>query len=125
VFNLLITNIDDHLHNLGFLHIRHDQWRLAPAFDVNPFPDKDQELRTWLSEDIGPVSSIDEVLGAAAYFRLKPDQALRILGEVHSGIRRWRDVATTPSVGMLPGDLTDFAPAFEHAQMKRAALLLS
>jgi len=125
VFNLLITNIDDHLHNLGFLHIRHDQWRLAPAFDVNPLPDKDQELKTWLSEDTGPVSSIDEVLGAAAYFRLKPDQALRILGEVHSGIRRWRDVATTPSVGMLPRDLTDFAPAFEHAQMKRAALLLS
>ena len=31
-FNLLITNVDDHLQNHGFLHVAHGQWRLAPAF---------------------------------------------------------------------------------------------
>ncbi len=123
-FNLLITNVDDHLHNHGFLHVGHGQWQLAPAFDVNPFPDKDQELKTWLSENTGPVSSIEEVVRVADYFWLKSDQALRILEQVYMAIHGWRDVALNIAVGMLPRDLSDFAPAFEHAQMTRAAKLL-
>ena len=39
--NLLITNVDDQLQNHGFLHMEHGLWCLAPAFDINPFPDKD------------------------------------------------------------------------------------
>lgn len=39
VLNLLITNVDDHLRNRGFLHVEHGLWRLAPAFDIHPFPD--------------------------------------------------------------------------------------
>ncbi|MEI6676698.1 MAG: HipA domain-containing protein, partial [Verrucomicrobiota bacterium] len=34
-FSILITNVDDHLHNHGFLHAHHGQWTLAPAFDIN------------------------------------------------------------------------------------------
>lgn len=123
-FNLLITNVDDHLHNHGFLHVGHEQWRLAPAFDVNPFPDKDQELKTWLSETTGPVSSIEEVVRVADYFWLKPDQTLHLLEQVYLAISGWRDVALSAAVGMTPRDLGDFAPAFEHAQMGRAAKLL-
>ncbi len=37
---VLITNVDDHLHNHGFLHASRGQWRLAPAFDVSTFPDQ-------------------------------------------------------------------------------------
>lgn len=33
VFNHLITNVDDHLQNLGFLHVGKGLWRLAPAFE--------------------------------------------------------------------------------------------
>jgi serine/threonine-protein kinase HipA len=58
VFNLLITNVDDHLQNHGFLHVAHGQWRLAPAFDINPFPDKEQESKTWLSEQDGPITDL-------------------------------------------------------------------
>ena len=53
-FSILITNVDDHLLNHGFLHIDHGQWRLAPAFDVNPFPERLRELKTWISEETGP-----------------------------------------------------------------------
>ena len=53
VFNHLITNVDDHLQNIGFLYVGNQQWRLSPAFDLNPFPDKDPESKTWLSEDTG------------------------------------------------------------------------
>lgn len=39
-FSMLITNVDDHGHNHGFLHCGGGQWRLAPLFDVKPFPTK-------------------------------------------------------------------------------------
>lgn len=124
VFNLLITNVDDHLRNHGFLHVQHGQWRLAPAFDMNPFPDKDQELKTSLTEESGPVADIVEVVSVAARFGLKSDEAKCVLGEVYAVIQRWRAIAVTPMVGMTSRDLDDFSPAFEHKQMKLAAKLL-
>ncbi len=65
VFDHLITNVDDHLHNIGFLYVDKNLWRLSPAFDVNPFPDKDRESKTWLSEDTGPITSIQQLLEQA------------------------------------------------------------
>jgi serine/threonine-protein kinase HipA len=62
VFNLLITNVDDHLQNHGFLHVEHGLWRLSPAFDLNPFPDKNRESKTWLSEQDGPITDVQMLL---------------------------------------------------------------
>ena len=69
-FSVLITNVDDHLHNHGFLHAVHDQWRLAPAFDLNPFPDRLRELKTWVSEETGPEATIEALLSVLPYFRI-------------------------------------------------------
>ena len=80
VFNLLITNIDDDLHNMGFLHVEGDFWRLAPAFDLNPFPDKTRESKTWLSEDDGPTTDVANLMARAAYFSLGTTQAKAVLG---------------------------------------------
>jgi serine/threonine-protein kinase HipA len=124
VFNLLITNVDDHLQNHGFLHVEHGQWRLAPAFDINPFPDKDAELKLWLNEDYGPVDSIEAVMNEATYFRLGADEAKRVLGEVCRAVRDWKRVAKSALVGMTDDDLDAFEPAFENEQMKVAAALL-
>ena len=38
VFNVLISNTDDHLRNHAFLYSGPDGWRLAPAYDLNPVP---------------------------------------------------------------------------------------
>ena len=38
VFNVLISNTDDHLRNHGFLYERAKGWRLSPAYDLNPVP---------------------------------------------------------------------------------------
>lgn len=38
VFNVLISNVDDHLHNHGFLWRGGAGWTLAPAYDLNPVP---------------------------------------------------------------------------------------
>ncbi|MFM0097295.1 type II toxin-antitoxin system HipA family toxin [Paraburkholderia nemoris] len=124
VFNLLITNVDDHVQNHGFLHVEHGQWRLAPAFDVNPFPDKDPELKLWLNEDYGPVDSIEAVVNEAGYFRLDAGEAKRVLGEVYKAVRDWKRVARSAPVGMTDDDLDAFQPAFENGQLTVAASLL-
>jgi len=123
LFNLLITNVDDHLQNHGFLHAEHGLWRLAPAFDINPFPDKERESKTWLSEQDGPITDVPTLLARAAYFALDKKQALTVLGEVHAAISNWRQVALSPEVGLRASELGDFAPAFEHEQMDAAAAL--
>lgn len=123
-FNLLITNVDDHLQNHGFLHVAHGQWRLAPAFDINPFPDKDRESKTWLSEQDGPITDVQMLLTRSPYFALSEEQGLAVLGEVHAAVSHWRQVALGPEVGLRAAELDDFAPAFEHPQMDAAAALL-
>ena len=113
VFNHLITNVDDHLQNIGFLYTGNNQWRLAPAFDLNPFPDKDRETKTWLSEDSGPITSTQQLLDQAARFELSQPQAQSILEEVTTAVKRWKDVATSAGVGLQTHELNDFKPAFE------------
>ena len=125
VFNMLITNVDDHLHNHGFLHVGHGQWQLAPAFDLNPFPDKDRELKTWLTEESGPSGSIDEALSVAPYFHLDRPSALRIIGEVTHAVSVWREVARTPAVDMSVREIEAFEPAFEHEGLEQARRLVS
>ncbi|MGU7784267.1 type II toxin-antitoxin system HipA family toxin [Burkholderia sp. PU8-34] len=124
-FNLLITNVDDHVQNHGFLHVEHGQWRLAPAFDINPFPDKDPELKLWLTGDSGPVDSIADVLRIASYFWLSRDDAMRVLAEVRAAVQNWRAIAKSAPIGMTDDDLDAFAPAFENEQMRVAAGLLA
>lgn len=123
-FNLLITNVDDHVQNHGFLHVEHGLWRLAPAFDINPFPDKDQELKLWLDEGYGPVDSIAAVVRMAGYFRLDSAAVQRVLGQVHTAITGWKALAKRAAVGMSDQDIEAFAPAFDNAQMRIAKSLL-
>jgi serine/threonine-protein kinase HipA len=114
VFNHLITNIDDHLQNIGFLYVANNQWQLAPAFDLNPFPEKDAESKTWLSEDTGPITSIQQLLSQAGRFELSESQAKAILAEVISAVKRWKEVAVSDDVGMQAAELAAFKPAFER-----------
>lgn len=123
VFNLLITNVDDHLQNHGFLHVERGLWRLAPAFDINPFPDKDRESKTWLSEQDGPITDVAMLLARSTYFALEKQQALAVLAEVCATVSSWRDVAVSPEVGLHQEELDDFATAFEHDQMDAAVSL--
>ena len=124
LFNLLINNVDDHLQNLGFLHVGRGLWQLAPAFDINPFPDRERESRTWLSEEDGPVRDVQTLLARSAYFSLASNDALVVLGEVVAAVASWRKVALHPVVGLSTNELDDFAPAFEHEQMAAARGLL-
>ena len=125
VFNHLITNVDDHLQNIGFLYANNNQWRLAPAFDLNPFPDKEPESKTWLSEDTGPITSVKQLLEQATRFELTPAEANSILREVVEAVRQWKAAALTPEVGLKQVELSDFKYAFEHSALEQSMRLIS
>jgi serine/threonine-protein kinase HipA len=112
VFNLLVNNVDDHLQNHGFLYVGNTQWRLAPAFDLNPFPDKERASKTWLSEKDGPIVDIEMLLARSDYFALTKEQANRVLAEVTNAVGGWKTLALSDSIGMKSKELDDFAAAF-------------
>ena len=115
---VLITNVDDHLHNHGFLHASRGQWRLAPAFDINPFPDRVRELKTWISEDTGPEATIEALLSVLPYFRIPRLQANEILSRIERAVSQWRQ--TGLALGMTNHELDQFADAFEHPEREAA-----
>ncbi len=110
-FSIAINNVDDHLHNHGFLHVEKGKWRLAPAFDLNPFPDRARELKTWISEETGPEASFEALMSVAPYFRIKMPRAEEIAREVREAVAHWRDIGRT--IGMTTDELDSFADAFE------------
>ncbi len=117
-FSILITNVDDHLHNHGFLHVERGQWRLSPAFDVNPFPERMRELKTWMSEDSGPEATIDALMAVAPYFRIDLAKARNMLAGIESAVSRWRVVGR--KLGMTDVELEPFVDAFEHGERAAA-----
>jgi serine/threonine-protein kinase HipA len=117
-FSILITNVDDHLLNHGFLHAERGRWRLAPAFDLNPFPERQRELKTWISEDAGPEATIAGLMSVAPYFRISVDRAKAILAEVEHAVAGWREQGG--AIGMTRAELDQFADAFEHRERECA-----
>jgi serine/threonine-protein kinase HipA len=117
-FFILITNVDDHLHNHGFLHVARGQWRLAPAFDVNPFPERARELKTWISEQSGPEASVEALMSICAYCRIDVAKAKSILKTVNQAVAKWRRRGR--EIGMSDIELDQFIDAFEHKERTSA-----
>ena len=120
-FSILITNVDDHLRNHGFLHEDREFWRLSPAFDINPSPERVRELKTWISEDAGPDMTIDALMSVIPYFRITSARAKEILSEVVHAVDDWR--MTGHSIGMSDDELEPFVDAFEHGERDAAKKL--
>jgi serine/threonine-protein kinase HipA len=122
IFNVLISNVDDHLRNHGFLWLGKTGWSLSPAYDLNPTPTdlKARVLTTNIDLDEG-TCSIDLVEAAAEYFGLGLTPARAIIKEVAVATATWRDVATV--VGAKAGEIVRMASAFEHDDLARALAL--
>jgi serine/threonine-protein kinase HipA len=118
VFFICVSNTDDHLRNHGFLHAGRGLWRLAPAFDLNTFPDRARELKTWISPDTGPAATLEALQSVTPYFRLSPRRARTILRAVVAAVATWRK--TGRKLGLTPTELDAFADAFEHPEMAAA-----
>lgn len=118
ILTVLISNFDDHLHNHGFLHLQFGQWRLSPAFDINPAPDKQRTLKTWIDLDTGPDATIEAAMHALPRFGIAPVRAREILAEVTAAVDQWDAVAKR--LGISNRDRKHLAPAFEHGEREAA-----
>lgn len=119
VFNILISNTDDHLRNHGFLYAGPDGWRLSPAYDLNPIPPdiKPRILTTAINEDDG-TASLDLAMEVAAYFELDAASARKIVREVGKGVAQWR--AQAARQGIRAVEIERMTSAFEHRELERA-----
>lgn len=122
-FSILSTNLDDHLRNHGFLYHGAGRWCLSPAFDINPFPDRVRELKTWISEETGPAAMLDPLMATATYFQVKAKRAREILAEVEGAVSKWR--VRGREIGMSAVELDQFAEAFEHEERRVARQLVA
>jgi serine/threonine-protein kinase HipA len=107
VFNVAISNRDDHLRNHGFI-LMPDGWRLSPAFDLNPNIDKAEHA---LNLDISDNrASLESVITTAPYYELSTDQAAQIADEVLVVTQEWEGVAK--NLAIPRGDIALMRSAF-------------
>ncbi len=117
VFNILISNTDDHLRNHGFLYAGPDGWRLAPAYDLNPVPVdiKPRILSTAIDLDDG-TAALGLALDVAGYFGLKDAEAQEIARQVGQAVAGWR--AEAERAGFSARQIERMASAFQHDDLR-------
>jgi serine/threonine-protein kinase HipA len=122
VFNVLVSNVDDHLRNHGFLWSGQGGWILSPAYDLNPTPVdvKARILTTNIDLDEG-TCSVELLQETAGYFGLGDRQSCTIIREVAEVTRTWQAVAA--GVGARRAEITRMASAFEHEDLQAALKL--
>ncbi len=90
VFNICVSNTDDHLRNHGFL-LTDNGWILSPAYDMNP-----NETGTGLKLNISEYdNSLDLCLPmeVVKYFRLTHGRATQIVETVKKSVNGWKRIA--------------------------------
>jgi serine/threonine-protein kinase HipA len=107
VFNICVSNSDDHLRNHGFL-LTPQGWMLSPAFDINPIP-KSTGLSLNISEqsnelDLGLAKEV------AKKFRVDKEKREAIINRVTNAISHWKEVAG--KVGIARGEIFSMERAF-------------
>ena len=107
IFNIAISNTDDHLRNHGFI-LTKEGWILSPAFDLNPSVDKDG-----LALNIDTVNNeLDFELAKSVgkYFRLEEKQMAKIIQEVKQATSNWKTIAK--ELGIPRGEIELMTKAF-------------
>jgi serine/threonine-protein kinase HipA len=119
VFNILISNTDDHMRNHGFLYEGQRGWRLSPAYDLNPMPVdiKPRVLSTAINED-DTTASLPLAMEVADYFSLNAAKAKVIAKEVGKSVSGWRSEALRR--GIKKTEIDRMASAFEHEDLESA-----
>lgn len=121
VFNVLISNTDDHLRNLAFLYFGSSGWRLSPAYDLNPVPADIKPRILSTSIDLkDPTASVDLAMELAHYFGVNARRAKGILNEVGQATASWRREAA--KIKIKKSEIDRMQTAFEHEDLKKALL---
>lgn len=111
VFNLLVSNTDDHLRNHGFIMVPGKGWRLSEAYDMNPVPDS-HGLKLNVGESDNSLD-LDLARSVAPYFRVAPKTANEIIERSQTVVRQWPKIAGR--LGIPARAHERMAPAFRLA----------
>src|ERR1700733_1290058 len=118
VFNILISNVDDHLRNHAFLY-GPGGWRLTPAYDLNPVPvNIKARVLTLAINETDSTASLDLALSVATHFGLKSEAPRLIAAEVGAAVVSWRKEAK--KLGLTGKEIDRMASAFEHEDLTKA-----
>jgi serine/threonine-protein kinase HipA len=92
VFNIFVSNDDDHLRNHGFVRDpRLGGWRLSPLYDVVPRPGVAYERYLHLEVGLqGKLATLDNALSAYARFDLERPDAVRLIAQMAHQVQHWR-----------------------------------
>ena len=120
VFNILSSNLDDHLRNHGFLfNLNKKGWELSPMYDIEPLPTeiKARFLQTSIDLD-DKNASIDLAFEVCKEFDLSLSEAKDEAQKIAKKTSRWKKVAQNLKVRQQEIDF--MSSAFEHEDLKKA-----
>ena len=109
VFNIAISNTDDHLRNHGFL-LNKNGWVLSPAYDINPSVDKDG-LSLNIDTDNNALD-FELAKSVSEYFQLTPKASDQIITDIKAVVSEWRTLAT--EIGISRAEQEMMAGAFRY-----------
>ena len=95
VFNIAVSNCDDHLRNHGFL-LTKQGWVLSPAYDVNP-DEYGTGLKLNISEEDNSLD-FDLAMSVAPHFRLSKKEASSILFDIKKSVSAWHRIAAAYNI---------------------------
>ena len=108
VFNMAVTNTDDHLRNHAFI-LTDKGWILSPLYDVNPVPHGD-ELSLNVDEEDNSIS-IDLAVQTAVRFGISESDAEAQAEEILKIVRdNWEKTAA--GYGLTRRQIEEMRPAF-------------
>lgn len=110
VFNICVSNTDDHLRNHGFIYSK-EGWLLSPAYDINPVA-TGTGLSLNISEDDNSLD-LDLAMEVHQYFRLSENDANQIIQEVRGAVKEWRNLTVKYNISRTEQEL--MASAFSKA----------
>jgi serine/threonine-protein kinase HipA len=111
VFNIMVSNTDDHLRNHGFLLTPNAGWRLSPAYDMNPVPHS-SGLSLNIDESDNALD-LNLAKSVASYFRISNDEATSIIDRLAAAVGTWNEIAE--SLGISRNEQEHMADAFHEA----------
>ncbi len=108
IFNIAVSNTDDHLRNHGFI-LNEKGWELSPAYDLNPSTEKDGLALNINMDDNALDFELAKSVGE--FFRLSESEMDAIIEEVVNVVKDWKVVAK--QIGIPNKEQRLMEPAFK------------
>jgi serine/threonine-protein kinase HipA len=108
VFNISVSNTDDHLRNHGFI-LTDKGWMLSPAFDLNPSTDKSGlQLNIDMHNN---ALDLELARSVGDFFQLTSNDMDVIIDEVSTAVSSWKN--TAKQIGISRREIELMTPAFQ------------